>query len=54
MYLPGSHPGLLLFRPRSMGPFVVDLGEHARCNLVVEDDRVRLRRPPPECLILGE
>jgi predicted nuclease of predicted toxin-antitoxin system len=53
---PGSHPGVLLFRPRSMGPLAVnrfvfdfvksaDLDEFAGCNVVVEHDRVRLRRP---------
>jgi predicted nuclease of predicted toxin-antitoxin system len=58
-YPPGSHPGVLLFRPRSMGPLAVnrfvqdfikavDLEEFAGCNVVVEYDRVRLRRPPPD------
>ncbi len=54
---PGSHPGVVLFRPRSMGPgavsgFVVDfvrgteLADLAGCVAVVEPTRIRLRRPP--------
>jgi len=56
-YPPGSHPGILLFRPRSMGPSAVngfvtnfvrgtDLAELAGCLVVVDPDRVRVRRPP--------
>jgi predicted nuclease of predicted toxin-antitoxin system len=53
---PGTHAGVLLFRPRSMGPLAVnrfvldfvksaDLNEFAACNVVVDHGRVRLRRP---------
>ncbi len=52
---PGSHPGVVLFRPRSMGPLAVnefvlrfarqtELAELARCLAVVEPHRIRLRR----------
>jgi len=52
---PGSHPGVILFRPRSMGPLAVnqfvlkfvqqtELGELARCLAVVEPHRIRVRR----------
>lgn len=58
-YPPGSHPGVILFRPRTMGPLTVkrfvlefvqstDLRELARCVVVVAPDRVRVRRPPIE------
>jgi predicted nuclease of predicted toxin-antitoxin system len=54
---PGSHPGIILFRPRSLGPLTVnrfveafmrdtDLKELAGCVVVVEPTRVRIRRPP--------
>lgn len=55
---PGSHPRLVLFRPRSMGPgtvsrFVLEfargtsLADFAGCVAVVDPGgRVRLRRPP--------
>ena len=53
---PGSHPGIILFRPRSMGPLAVNqfvlefvqntnLDELAGCVAVVEPGRVRVRRP---------
>ena len=53
---PGTHPGVVLFRPRSMGPLAVnqfairfaqqsELTELARCLAVVEPHRIRLRRP---------
>lgn len=53
---PGSHPGIILFRPRSMGPFAVnefvlkfvqetDLTSLARCIAIVEPHRIRVRRP---------
>ena len=53
---PGSHPGVILFRPRSMGPSAVnqfvlkfaqqtELSELARCLAVVEPHRIRVRRP---------
>ena len=56
-YPPGSHPGIILFRPRSMGPRFVgrvvldfvgrtDLTELAGCLVVVDPDRVRVRYPP--------
>jgi predicted nuclease of predicted toxin-antitoxin system len=53
---PGSHPGVILFRPRSMGPLAVnqfvlkfsqetELTTLARCLAVVEPHRIRVRRP---------
>jgi predicted nuclease of predicted toxin-antitoxin system len=53
---PGSHPGIILFRPRSMGPLAVnefvlkfaqetDLTSLARCLVIVEPHRIRVRRP---------
>ena len=53
---PGSHPGIVLFRPRSYGPLSVnafiekfvggtDLRELSGCLVVVEPHRVRVRRP---------
>ena len=53
---PGSHPGVVLFRPRSMGPSAVnqfvlkfsketDLTRLARCLVIVEPHRIRVRRP---------
>jgi predicted nuclease of predicted toxin-antitoxin system len=53
---PGAHPGVILFRPRSMGPLAVnqfvmkfvqqtELSEVARCLAVVEPHRIRVRRP---------
>ena len=55
-FQPGSHPGVILFRPRSMGPSAVnqfvlkfaqqtELSELARCLAVVEPHRIRVRRP---------
>ena len=52
---PGSHPGVVLFRPKSMGPqavneFIVqfvkatNLDELAGCVVVVDPNRVRVRR----------
>jgi predicted nuclease of predicted toxin-antitoxin system len=54
---PGSSPGVVVFRPRSMGPLAVNqfilrfltqtnLEELANCTVVVEPHRVRARRPP--------
>jgi predicted nuclease of predicted toxin-antitoxin system len=54
---PGSHPGVVLSRPRSFGPMAVnafveefvrttDLTGFAGCVVVVEPARVRVRRPP--------
>jgi predicted nuclease of predicted toxin-antitoxin system len=56
-YPPGSHPGVILFRPRTVGPLTVNrfvlefvretnLSELAGCVVVVDLDRVRVRRPP--------
>jgi predicted nuclease of predicted toxin-antitoxin system len=53
---PGSHPGIVLFRPRSMGPKAVnefvlkfvqetELTALARCLAIVEPHRIRVRRP---------
>jgi predicted nuclease of predicted toxin-antitoxin system len=55
-YPPGSHPGIILFCPLSLGPLWVnrfvadfmqsaDLGALAGCVAVVEPSRVRVRRP---------
>ncbi|MBM4340513.1 MAG: hypothetical protein FJ110_13350 [Deltaproteobacteria bacterium] len=54
---PGTHPGIVLFRPLSMGPlatnrFIVnfvketDMIALAGCTVVVDPTRVRIRRPP--------
>jgi hypothetical protein len=53
---PGSHPGVVLFRPRSMGPQAVnrfvlkfsretELTALARCLVIVEPHRIGVRRP---------
>jgi len=58
-YPPGSHPGIILFRPRSFGPLAVNrfVEEFARdtnlelfagCVVVVDPMRVRVRHPPLE------
>jgi predicted nuclease of predicted toxin-antitoxin system len=58
-YPPGSHPGVILFRPRSFGPLAVNrfveefvrdtnLEHLAGCVVVVDPTRVRVRRPPLE------
>lgn len=55
---PGSHPGIVLFRPRSMGPLAVnefvmkfiqqtELARLAKCLVIVEPHRIRVRRPSP-------
>ncbi len=56
-YPPGTHPGIILFRPRSFGPLAVnrfvqefakdaDLEQFVGCVVVVDPSRVRVRRPP--------
>lgn len=63
-YPPGSHPGIVLFRPRSFGPLAVskfverfvketNLEELAGCLTIVEPHRVRIRRPPVDRLVEG-
>ena len=58
-YPPESHPGIILFRPRSFGPLAVkqfieefvrhtDLKLLRGCVVVVEPSRVRVRWPPLE------
>jgi len=53
---PGSHPGVVLFRPQSMGPLAVnrfitqfieetDLDSFSGCLVIVDPMRVRIRRP---------
>ena len=54
---PGTHPGIVLFRPQSMGPlatnrFIVnfvketDITGLSGCIVVVDPTRVRIIRPP--------
>ena len=54
---PGTHPGIILFRPQSMGPLAVnrfivnfvretDMTALSGCTVVVDPTRVRIRRPP--------
>ncbi len=54
-YPPGSHPGVILFRPRTFGPLAVNrlVEEFARetsleslagCVVIVEPSRIRIRR----------
>lgn len=56
---PGSHTGVVLFRPRSLGPLSVNdfvmrfvretnLSEFFGCVVVVDPQRVRVRRPTGE------
>ncbi len=53
---PGTHPGIILFRPQSMGPlatnrFVVNFAKEtdmtalSGCTVIVDPTRVRIRRP---------
>ena len=53
---PGSHPGIVLFRPQSMGPLSVnrfitqfventDLASLYGCVVVVDPTRIRIRSP---------
>jgi predicted nuclease of predicted toxin-antitoxin system len=55
-YPPGQHPGVVLFRPKSFGPLSVnqfierffqttDLNRLAGCVIVVDPQKVRIRRP---------
>jgi predicted nuclease of predicted toxin-antitoxin system len=55
-YPPGSHPGIVLFRPASLGPLPVnrfvenfvcstDLARLSGCVAVVEPQGVRVRQP---------
>jgi predicted nuclease of predicted toxin-antitoxin system len=55
-YPPGSHPGMIVFRPRSFGPLSVNsvveafvrntaLAPLAGCVVVVEPTRMRVRGP---------
>jgi predicted nuclease of predicted toxin-antitoxin system len=55
-YPPGSHPGILLFRPRSFGPAAVnhlvvefvraaDLEELRGCVAIIDPERMRVRQP---------
>lgn len=55
-YPPGGHPGIILFRPTTLGPlhvnrFVVDFVIHQDLNMLVgcvavaEPGRLRVRRP---------
>ena len=57
-YPPGSHPGIFLFRPGTMGPLAVnrfiiefvrktELADFVGCTVIVEPGRIRLRHPPP-------
>jgi len=56
---PGSHPGIVLFRPASLGPLAVNalvtwfsqeinLNDVAGSLIVVEPGQVRIRRPISE------
>lgn len=55
-YPPGSHPGIVLFRPRTFGPLAVNqfvenfvrttvLEPLAGCVVIVEPSRIRVRSP---------
>jgi len=54
---PGQHPGIVLFRPRSLGPLTVNrfiegflksanLEDFPGCIMIVDPSKVRVRRPP--------
>ena len=56
-YPPGEHPGIILFRPRSFGPLLVnrfvedfvretDLEALRGCVVLVDASKVRVRHPP--------
>ncbi|MDZ7363838.1 MAG: DUF5615 family PIN-like protein [candidate division KSB1 bacterium] len=55
-YPPGSHPGIILFRPKTFGPLAVNrfvedfvrnnrLEPLAGCVVIVEPTRIRVRHP---------
>jgi len=55
-YAPGSHPGIIVFRPGSFSPLSVnrfvedfvkntDIDSLSRCLVIVEPGRLRIRRP---------
>ncbi len=55
-YAPGTHPGIVLFRPRSLGAVTVnefvgafvrktDLDALTGCVVVVDSNRIRIRQP---------
>lgn len=57
MHPPGTHPGVLVFRPPTVGPLATmdyierfvrdnDLAQFVGCSVVVEPGRTRVRRPP--------
>jgi predicted nuclease of predicted toxin-antitoxin system len=56
-YPPGQHPGIFLFRPRSLGPLAVnrfieefiretDMSLFEGCVVVIDPSKIRVRRPP--------
>lgn len=58
-YQPGTHPGIVLFRPSNFGPLTVnryvenfvrdtDLETLQGCVVVVDSTKVRIRRPASE------
>jgi predicted nuclease of predicted toxin-antitoxin system len=60
-YPPGTHPGIVLFRPPTFGPSAIsrfitgflgdidlnDLNDLRSCIVVVDPGRIRVRRPGP-------
>jgi len=58
-YPPGTHPGIILFRPSSFSPLAVnkfivgfvrlkDLKKFESCVAIVEPKRIRIRSPEPK------
>jgi predicted nuclease of predicted toxin-antitoxin system len=58
-YPPGTHPGVILFRPRTMGPLTVNnlvlefvrttnLDELVECVVIVDRNKIRVRYPNTE------
>lgn len=56
---PGTHSGIFVLRPTSQDPTAIksllrralvglDILELAGCNVVIEDDRIRIQRPSPK------